>query len=178
MKSWFPKREHLVRSRWLKPLARHLQDDRLWHMERGSVARGVAIGLFFGLLVPVAQFLLAVAVAIWLRGHVAIAAGATLISNPLTFAPLYWLAHRIGSTLLGHSPEAARSAAALVEARTEAVAAADGWFAATWQTVQGAGLPLLLGLAVLAALGALIGFGLVWVFWRTRDDAAPEADRQ
>lgn len=177
MKDWFPKREHLMQSRWLKPLARHLQDDRLWHMERGSVARGVAIGLFFGLLVPVAQFLLAVAFAIWLRGHVAVAAGATLISNPFTFAPLYWLAHRVGSELLGHSPEAANTAAAMVEAQTEAMAAADGWFAATFQMARDAGAPLMLGLAVLAALGALIGFALVWVFWRTRDGGAPEASR-
>ncbi|HSV35558.1 MAG TPA: DUF2062 domain-containing protein [Ramlibacter sp.] len=153
-------------------MARHLEDDRLWHMDRGSVARGVAIGLFFGLLVPVAQFLLAVAFAIWLRGHVAVAAGATLISNPLTFAPLYWLAHRIGSALLGHSSATADSAAAQVQAQTQATAATQGWLAATLQAIQGAGVPLLLGLAVLAVVGAIAGFAIVWLLWRTRGDGA------
>lgn len=178
MKGWFPEREHLVRSRWLRPLARYLEDDRLWHMERGSVARGVAIGLFFGLLVPVAQFLLAVAVAIWLRGHVAIAAGATLVSNPFTFAPLYWFAHRIGSGLLGHSSAAAKAQATQAGAQTQATAAADGWWAATWEAVQAAGAPLLLGLAVMAVLGALVGYALVWLLWRSGGDAAAKRDRR
>jgi hypothetical protein len=101
MQRWFPSRERLMRSRWLGPLAHHFHDERLWQLERGSIARGVAIGVFFGLLLPLAQFLFAVGFAILLRGHVAAAAAATLVSNPLTFAPLYWLAHRIGSTLLG-----------------------------------------------------------------------------
>ena len=85
MKRWFPSREQLVRSRWLGPLAHRFQDDRLWQADRGSVARGVAIGLFFGLLLPLAQFLFAVAFAILLRGHVAVAAAATFVTNPLTF---------------------------------------------------------------------------------------------
>ena len=66
-KSWIPDREKLARNRWLRPVAEHLQDDRLWHVERGSVARAVAIGLFFGFLLPVAQFVFAVTCAIWLR---------------------------------------------------------------------------------------------------------------
>lgn len=160
-----------MRSRWLRPLARYLDDDRLWHMERGSVARGVAIGLFFGLLVPVAQFLLAAAFAVWLRGHVAVAVGATLISNPLTFAPLYWFAHRIGSILLGQSP-AANAEAAQAHAHAQA-AAAHGWLAGTWEAIQSAGAPLLLGLAVLALTGALLGFALVWLLWRARGDDRP-----
>lgn len=166
MKRWFPTREQIMRSRWLAPLAHHLEDECLWHMERGSVARAVAIGLFFGLLLPVGQFLFAVAFAIWLRGNVAVAAGATLITNPLTIAPLYWLAHRIGSALLGHSRQDASAQAAMVEAQTEATAAAEGWLVATWQAVQGAGLPLLLGLAVMAVTAALAGFALVWLLRR------------
>lgn len=174
MRRWFPTREKLKRSRWLAPLAHYFEDDRLWQVERGSVARGVAIGLFFGLLFPVAQFLFAVGCAIWLRGHIAVAAGATLISNPLTFAPLYWLAHRIGSALLGRSGDVATAQAAMVEAQTEAAAAAQGWMVATWQAVQAAGLPLLLGLAVMAVAGALTGFALVWLLWRPRRDSAAD----
>lgn len=161
-------------SRWLRPLAHRLEDDRLWHVERGSVARAVAIGLFFGLLLPLAQLLFAVGFAIWLRGHVAIAAGATLITNPFTFAPLYWLAHRIGSALLGHPQQDAAVEAAIVGAKAEATAAAEGWLAAAWQAVQGAGLPLLLGLAVMAVTAALIGFALVWLLWRPGPGGAPK----
>ena len=173
MKRWFPSREQLVRSRWLGPLAHHFHDERLWQVDRGSIARGVAIGLFFGLLLPLAQFLFAVAFAIWLRGHVAVAAAATFVTNPLTFAPLYWLAHRIGSTLLGRSARQAVEDAALVEAQAEATAAAQGWFSATWEATVNAGAPLMVGLAVLAVAGALLGFVLVWLLWRPRRGADP-----
>lgn len=171
MKRWIPTRDHLMRSRWLAPVAHHFHDDRLWQIERGSVARGVAIGLFFGLLLPLAQFLFAVLFSIWLRGNVAVAAAATLITNPLTFAPIYWLAHRIGSALLGHPTAQASAEAAMVQAQTESAAsAASGasWLSATWEVVQSAGPPLILGLSILAVAGALVGFALVWLMWRTR----------
>lgn len=142
-------------------------------MERGSVARGVAIGLFFGLLLPLAQFLFAVAFAIWLRGHVAVAAAATFVTNPLTFAPLYWLAHRIGSTLLGRSRTQADVDAALVEAQVQATAATQGWLSATWEAVLNAGAPLMVGLDVMAVAGALFGFVLVWLLWRPKRGADP-----
>jgi uncharacterized protein len=172
MNNWFPSRESLTRSRWLGPLSHHFQDERLWQMERGNVARGVAIGVFFGLLLPLAQFLFAVAFAIWLRGHVAVAAAATFVINPLTFAPVYWLAHRLGSALLGRSSVEANAHAALVEAQVEATAAAQGWLTATWHTALNAGAPLLLGLAVLAVAGSLLGFALVWLLWRPRSNPA------
>lgn len=155
-------------------MAHHFQDEHLWQMERGSVARGVAIGLFFGLLLPLAQILFAVAFAVWLRGHVAVAAAATFVTNPLTFAPLYWLAHRIGSTLLGRSTAQAKADAALVEAQVEAAAAAQGWLSATWQAVLNAGAPLLVGLAVMAVAGALLGFLLVWLLWPPRAEGTPD----
>lgn len=170
-KRWIPSRETLLKSRWLAPVAHHLEDDRLWHMERGSVARGLAIGLFFGLLVPFAQFLLSIATAVLLRGHVAIAAAATLVSNPLTFAPLYWLAHRIGQAVLGKriDEQAAEQA--------EAAAAHHGWLAATWDTVQAAGAPLMVGLLVLSVVTSAVGFVLVWVLWRPRPGAPAAAER-
>ncbi|WP_157265700.1 DUF2062 domain-containing protein [Azohydromonas aeria] len=166
MKRWLPRREQLVRQRWLAPLSHHLKDDRLWRVDRASVARAVAVGLFFGLMVPVAQIVFAVACAAWLRCHVAVAAGATLITNPLTFAPLYWLAHRIGSALLGRTNGGAEAEADLLESQAEAAMAADGMLAAAWQAVQTAGAPLLLGLAVMAVCAAALGFALVWLLWR------------
>lgn len=172
MTRWIPSRENLLRSRWLGPLAQYLEDDRLWRFDRGSVARGVAIGVFFGLMLPLAQFLFAVAFAIWLRGHVAVAAAATFVTNPLTFAPLYWAAHRMGSVLLGRSTAEAKVEANIVQAHAQVAAASEGWLAATWQAIHEAGAPLLLGLSVMAVAGALLGFALVWLLWRPRHDSA------
>jgi uncharacterized protein (DUF2062 family) len=168
MKRWLPTREKLLQSRWLAPVAHRLHDEHLWHMDRSSVARGVAIGLFFGLLLPLAQFLFAVVAAVALRANVAIAAVSTLITNPLTFPPIYWLAFRIGRWLLGEPP--APAAAAALEARTEAAVAEKNWFAAVWEVVRDTGAPLALGLAVLAVAAAGLGFAAVWLLWRPRHD--------
>ena len=126
-------------------------------------------------LAPLAQFLFAVAFAVWLRGHIAVAAAATLVTNPLTFAPLYWLAHRIGSALLGRSRAQAQADAAIVEAQVQATAATQGWLSATWEAMLSAGAPLVVGLAVMAIAGALLGFALVWLLWRPRAKGAPDA---
>lgn len=159
-----------MQSRWLAPVAHHLHDDRLWHLERGCVARAVAIGLFFGLLLPFAQFLAAAVFAIWLRAHLGVAAGATLVTNPLTFAPLYWLAHRIGQAVLGAPADEA--AADAVSRQVESAAAHQGWLAAAWETVQGAGAPLVVGLAVMAVAASVTGFVSVWLLWRPRKPPA------
>ena len=169
MKRWIPSRDRLRQNRWLRPLARHLDDDRLWHATRASVARAVAIGLFFGVMIPVLQFLFAIVTAIFLRAHVAIAAAATLITNPFTFAPIYWFAWWVGSGLLG-----VRSGAppALAPPENAGLATTDplGLLQSTWHSLTSIGAPLLLGLFVLAVLASAIGYVLVWVLWRQRSE--------
>ena len=169
MKRWIPTREALRQMRWLRPLAHHFDNEHLWRMDRGSVARAVAIGLFFGLLIPVAQFLFAIAAAIALRAHIAIAAAATLVTNPLTFPPIYYGAYQLGSFILGTTANEAR--AAQIErkaAKGVTVSTEGGWFDGMISLVLGAGAPLVVGLITLAVVGAIAGFSLVWLLWRPR----------
>ncbi len=167
---WFraPTREELLSNRWLRPLHPFIANRQLWRTDRGSVARAVAIGLFFGLLIPFAQFLFAIGVAVALRAHVAIAAAATLITNPLTFPPIYWAAYRLGRWMLGDDGKAAELQARAIEAQTSAVAASQGSWQALLYSLQQAGAPLVVGLATFAVVGATLGFVLVWAFWRPR----------
>lgn len=176
MKRWVPTRAQLRASRWLRPVAHHLEDERLWHMDRGSVARAVAIGVFFGFLIPVAQFLFAIATAIVLRANVAIAAASTLVSNPLTFPPIYWAAYKLGRFILGEPDDEA--GALRIESETEALLARQGFIEGIWSSIQAAGAPLMVGLAAMAITGAVLGFALVWLLWRPhharpRDGDAP-----
>lgn len=140
MKRWIPSKEQLRSSRWLRPLAHHFDNERLWSTERGSVARAVAIGLFFGFLIPFAQILFAIAVAIVLRAHVAIAAAATLVTNPITFPPIYWAAYQLGRFLLGEPGDEA--AALRIEAETAELLERQGFFEGLWISVQSAGAPI------------------------------------
>ena len=76
----------------------------LWRQEGtpGQRARGLAAGVFcgcypfFGL-----QIFLSVGVASVVRGNHLLAAAGTLVSNPLTYLPLYWFNYLVGCRLLG-----------------------------------------------------------------------------
>ena len=76
----------------------------LWRQEGtpGQRARGLAAGVFcgcypfFGL-----QIFLSVGVASVVRGNHLLAATGTLVSNPLTYLPLYWFNYLVGCRLLG-----------------------------------------------------------------------------
>ena len=170
MKRFIPTREMLRRSRWLGPLAHRLDDDRLWRIERESVARAVAIGLFFGLLIPFAQFLFAVGTAIAFRAHVAIAAACTLVTNPLTFAPLYWAAFKLGNAVLDRQDD--ESAASQLESEARALAEQAAPLEGLWATLQSAGTPLIVGLALMATGAALAGYVLVALFWRKQPESS------
>ena len=69
-------------------------------------ARGVSAGIFcgcfpfFGL-----QIFLSFIAAYLVRGNQLLAAAGTLVSNPFTYIPLYWLNYIVGNSLLGPSPE-------------------------------------------------------------------------
>ena len=76
----------------------------LWAQEGTPAerARGLAAGVFcgcypfFGL-----QIVLSVGVASMVRGNHLLAAAGTLVSNPLTYLPLYWFNYLVGRQLLG-----------------------------------------------------------------------------
>jgi uncharacterized protein (DUF2062 family) len=171
MRDRLPKPESILENRylnWLKPWLGH---PRLWHMHRGSVSLGLAIGAVTGLIPGPVQILLAVIIAIPLRANVLAAAAGTFVTNPLTFIPLYMLAFSMGTLITGE--KLARLAPPdLNISWTEPwmlVPAMFNWFVSLGPT-------LLVGLAMLGVLlVVLIYFGtrVIWRIvvtrmWRTR----------
>ncbi len=145
-----PRRETLEANPWLRGLAPHMSHPKLWLWSRRSVAGGMAIGLFIGLLIPVAQIFLAAAVAILFRANVPIAAGATLVTNPLTVAPIYYAAYRLGAWVTGTPSPITASLA-------------DP--AAMWAQLGTLGLPLFTGLAIAASVAAFASYVLISQAW-------------
>ena len=149
--------------RWMGPL---LDRPWLWHVNRNAIAKGLAIGMFFGILVPIGQALVAGVVAIGLRANLPAAVLATFVSNPLTTPAILLAAYHAGSAVLG-------DAAALPTLDEDA-----GWLA----KIGALGEPLLLGLALLAVTAATItysGVHLAWrigVYWRIAARRAPAND--
>ncbi|HZW22699.1 DUF2062 domain-containing protein [Noviherbaspirillum sp.] len=162
-----PTAESLRDKPFLKPFAPYLHHHFLWQFNRRSVAGGVATGLFFGILVPFAQIFLAAIAAIFLRVNLPVAALCTLVSNPLTFPPIYYLAYRLGDVLTGSEPIPSETA---IDAEVEHAMAVqqgevDGWIPQLAEWLHSVGFPLMTGLAVLAASAAIVGYVGVSALW-------------
>ena len=172
---FLPSPEALRANRWLRWLGPALHDARLWRITRRGVAMGMALGFFFGLLVPLAQIPLSAGAAVLLRANVPAAAAATLVTNPLTFGPVYYAAWKLGNLLLDE-PAGAAAPPPLPTGAARAGAATPAdmpWWRDVWERLTGVGKPLVLGLALMAtAVGLstyfLVSWGWALKVWWTR----------
>ncbi|MDP3537071.1 MAG: DUF2062 domain-containing protein [Azonexus sp.] len=162
-----PSREKLLRSPGLRWLAPWLSHPKLWAWSRRGVALGVALGLFFGLLIPLAQIPLSAAAAIVLRANLPAAAASTLISNPVTYGPIYYAAYRLGNWVTGESalPAEIPPSSAVEGSTGEAEDRSDR---SVWQRIKALGKPLLVGLSIMATLAGLLTYWIVDLVWRWR----------
>jgi len=159
LKSHIPTRDTVHRHRLLKPFAPHLSHSSLWRMNRRSVPRGVALGLFVAVIIPVMHTAIAALLAIPARANVAIAAAFTLVVNPLTIPPIYYAAYRIGSWELHHDSPLVNPAAA--ERFSSELSRLLFW-------IHQASGPIAIGVLTIAVGAAVVGYlgsALVWRFW-------------
>ena len=162
-----PTRETFERIRWLRPVAHRVLAPKLWRFHRRSVPRGVALGVLVGVLIPVAQTVVAALLALPARANVPVAALTTFITNPFTTPPLWIGAYWLGSWMLAVD--------AMTETQplgTQVQSEAGDWL--LWLTSTAAPATAL-GLVVIAAIGASIGYLLGsfgWRWWIARKWAA------
>jgi uncharacterized protein (DUF2062 family) len=159
LRSHLPTRESIHRSRLLRPLAPHLAHSSLWRLNRRSVPRGVALGLFVGILIPVMHTAIAAVLAIPTRANIVIAAAFTLVVNPLTIPPLYYAAYRVGNWELHHDAPLVNPAAA--ERFSGELSRLLFW-------IHEASGPIAVGVLSIAVAAALIGYFGASVVWTSR----------
>jgi hypothetical protein len=152
LRTSIPTRAALADHPWLKPIAHHVLDPKLWRMHHESVARGAAIGVFWAFMLPVGQILVAVAHSAWWRGNIPVAAGMTLVTNPLTIGFWLWLAYKAGNLVL-----AAPQPLPLPEI---------GENGGILEHISAIGAPALLGMAMFAVGGSIAAYALVKIIWR------------
>jgi uncharacterized protein (DUF2062 family) len=153
LRNALPTREVLTAHPWLKPIANRVLEPKLWRLQHEAVARGVAIGTFWAFAIPVGQVIASTAHCVWWRGHIPVAAGVTLVTNPLTIGFWLWLAYQLGSLVLGGSA-------------TEALPSLQGSGVLAWLAAYGA--PTVLGMGLFATAGAALGYSAVKLGWRVR----------
>jgi uncharacterized protein len=182
LRRWLSRPDSALDHPWLRRLGPAMQHPRIWHVGRRSVASGVAVGLFFGILLPIGQVPSAAICAVLMRANLATAIAGTFVTNPLTYVPVYVAAYLLGCFLTGIDP------ALLVDA--------GAGFGGLWlqfestestaRTLLSVMTPLFIGTLVLASATAAIAWlavrglwgHLVMRAWRRRTVASePRASR-
>lgn len=84
---------------WWRTLSRPIANRALWIPCRDTVATGMAIGLFFSMMLMPFQMIPAALIAMRLRANVPFAIAACWITNPITTPPVLYGQFRLGQWL-------------------------------------------------------------------------------
>lgn len=159
-KKYLPSHESVRDNRHIARFGGFLQHPNLWHLNRRSVAGGVAVGMFSGLIPGPLQMLTAALLAVPLRVNLPVALATTLYTNPLTIGPLYVLAYLIGRQILGGGGAAFSPPPEFQWSQLSA--SLDAFLLWTLSL----GTPLAVGLVALALGLAALGYACVQIGWR------------
>lgn len=160
---FLPSHDSIRDNRHIARLGPWIQHPNLWHLNRRSVAGGVAVGLFTGLIPgsnPV-QFTAAALLAVAGKVNLPVAMLTTFYTNPFTIVPLYYAAFKIGVLVLqGNDTKLPPLAFELHDKSF------SEWVSELFHWLATVGKPLVLGLPILALLLAIVGFFATDWIWR------------
>lgn len=159
-RKYLPDHDSVRENRVLRFFGPVLGHHNLWHLHRRSVAGGVAVGMFAGLIPGPVQWLFASIFAVIFRVNLPVAVFTTFYTNPLTFVPLYFVAYKIGVLITGQNNGVPEH---FPQIRTEGIAQ---WLPAFIDWLTSLGKPLLVGLPILGILLAAGSYFLVRGLWR------------
>lgn len=159
---WFqrhiPTREQLERNRFVRPFAHRILHSELWRFTRRSVPRGVALGLFVGVMIPLAHFVVATFLAVFVRANIPAALLATFVGFPVIYVGIVALAYKIGNWLLH------LDASTAIQPISETMHATNtGTFL---ERLTGAGTETALGLLIIATVLSSVGYLVTSFGWR------------
>lgn len=151
LKKFFPQFETVKNSRWMGIFGHASREPNLWHINRKSVARAVAIGLFCAFIPIPIQMILAAGLAIIFRANIPLSVIVVWVSNPLTIPALFFFAYKLGTLLLNVHLEPFQFEFSLNWLFTE--------LQDRWQ-------PFLVGCLCAGALASAIGYTIVHLYWK------------
>ena len=150
-KRYMPDPEKLKNNPSLRFLGSLIHDANLWHLNRHSVARAVAIGLVWAMLPLPMQMFAAALLAITMRANLPISVGLVWLTNPITMPPVFYANYKLGAWLLNtptiHMPEKV-SIICILEVTTT-----------HWQ-------PLYTGSIAMGLILAITGYTCTVLYWR------------
>jgi hypothetical protein len=150
-KRYIPQNQHFKDHQFLKHLGEWLHDPSLWHLNRRSAANAVAIGFFISFIPLPGQVFLAALAAVFARVNLPLTVTSVFLSNPLTMAPMFLIAYKVGASILE------------IPADQIHFVLSYEWLS---QTLIHIWKPLLLGCFILGVFTAAMGRILVLLLWR------------
>jgi uncharacterized protein (DUF2062 family) len=153
LQRYFSNRDAILNSRVGGWLGAHLHDPEIWHFGRRAVAGAVGIGFFLAFVPLPMHMVMAVLLALVCRVNLPVAVAAVWIANPVTVAPMFIFALKVGGLVTHHDID---------------FGALD--FDATWDNVREVfaqlWLPLVVGCLLCGAAAGALGNAAVRGLWR------------
>jgi uncharacterized protein (DUF2062 family) len=151
IKRFMPNNQNIKDNKHLKVFGTLLHNPNLWHMNRHSVAKAFAVGLFCAFIPVPFQMILAAGAAILVHSNLPLSIALVWITNPLTMPVIFYFCYTVGSWILG------------TKAQTFHFHATWEWIVNSLSTI---GPAFLLGCGVLAASFSLLGYLIIQGLWR------------
>jgi uncharacterized protein (DUF2062 family) len=160
-RKFLPSHDSIKGNRYIGFFGSALHHHNLWHLNRRSVAGGVAVGLFCGLVPGPLQMLSAALLAVILRVNLPVAVVGTWYTNPFTIVPLYYLAYKLGMYVTGRTPQSIPA-----PDLDFSLSNFGQWLPTMVDWMSAMGKPFLLGLLLLATILAVSGYFAALAAWR------------
>ena len=165
MKRWLkrvtPDRRVLENHWCLKHFTAVMLDRRCWTINRSSVTRSFALGLFIAFIPPTplpVHLVLCALLGVYFRLNLPVLVATVFISNPFTWVPQVAGSLWVGAKLLGLD----------LMPLLHAVSHRTLWTERLWTDMSALWPPLLLGALVLGLIAAMTGYVLAEIVWRLR----------
>jgi uncharacterized protein (DUF2062 family) len=158
---FLPSHESVRRNRYIAFFGSALHHHNLWHVNRRSVAGGVAVGLLCGLVPGPLQMVSAALLSVIVRVNLPVALVSTLYTNPFTIVPLYFVAYKLGALVVGN-----QAAAVPAPAIDLSLSNLREWIPLLLEWMTAMGKPFAVGLPLLAGILAAAGYLAVMGAWR------------
>jgi uncharacterized protein len=141
-----------LQGHWLlRHFGERLLDPRLWALHRRGITGAFGVGIAICFIPLPVHLIVAVLIGVAWRLNVPALYGTTLLVNPVTMVPIYYLAYRVGAALLRVTPQSFS-------------------FHLSWDWLEhGLGpmwQPFLLGCTACAVVLGILGWACLELVWR------------
>lgn len=146
-----PDHQTIKNNKHLQIFGDFLHNPNLWHLNRHSIAKAFAVGLFFAFVPVPFQMILAAGVAIIVHSNLPLSIALVWITNPFTMPAIFYFCYLVGTWIIGGQEQAFV-------------------FEASWQwlldSVSTIGPAFLLGCGVLSVFFSVLGYLFIQLMWR------------